>query len=61
VAPCDDRDGDSCGRCQVISLINRSEIAFNPPDTLEQAKALYEHYGIETEVIEEHYPTQRPQ
>jgi hypothetical protein len=39
----------------------KAALAFNPPETLEQAKALYEHYGIETDVIEKHYPTQKPQ
>lgn len=39
----------------------KAALAFNPPETLEQAQALYEHYGIESEGLEKHYPEQKPQ
>jgi hypothetical protein len=39
----------------------KAALAFNPPETLEQAQALYEYYGIENEGLEKHYPEQKPQ
>jgi hypothetical protein len=38
----------------------RAAIAFDPPDTLEEAKALYEHYGVEATGLENIYPSQKP-
>ncbi|MBX9826032.1 MAG: hypothetical protein K2Y27_13680 [Xanthobacteraceae bacterium] len=39
----------------------KAALAFDPPDTLEQARALYEHYGIEPEGLEKMYPARKPQ
>ena len=39
----------------------KAALAFNPPETLEQAQALYEHYGAPTEGLEKNYPVQKPQ
>jgi hypothetical protein len=39
----------------------KAALAFNPPETLEQAQALYDHYGVEAVGLEKMYPEQRPQ
>jgi len=39
----------------------KSALAFNPPETLEQAQALYDHYGVEGEELEKMYPERKPQ
>jgi hypothetical protein len=39
----------------------KAALAFNPPETLEQAHALYDHYGLEAVGLEKIYPAQKPQ
>jgi hypothetical protein len=39
----------------------RAALAFNPPTTLEQAQALYEHYGVEGVDLDKMYPEQKSQ
>lgn len=39
----------------------KAALAFNPPETLEQAKALYEYYGVEAHGLEYKYPESKPQ
>ena len=39
----------------------KAALAFDPPTTLEQAQALYEHYGVDTVGLDKMYPGQKPQ
>ena len=39
----------------------KAALAFNPPETLEQAVALYDHYGVEAVGLEKMYPDQKLQ
>ncbi len=39
----------------------KAALAFNPPETLAQAQALYEHYGVEPVGLEKMYPEPKPQ
>jgi hypothetical protein len=39
----------------------RAAITFNPPESLDEAQALYEHYGVDASGLEKHYPAGKPQ
>lgn len=38
----------------------RAAISFDPPETLEQARTLYEHYGVDAPDLEKMYPSRKP-
>jgi len=39
----------------------KAAIIFDPPRSLEAARALYEHYGVEAEGLDKMYPATKPQ